>query len=683
MGEIRQPNRLIHEASPYLQQHAYNPVDWYPWGEEALQKAKAEQKPIFLSIGYAACHWCHVMERESFSDPDIAAILNKHFVCIKVDREERPDLDHLYQTICQLVTGGGGWPLSVWLTPEQKPFYVGTYFPPNERYGRPGFRQLLLALARAWQEKPEEVVRVSENWSQAIARVDSLVPPDPNLPDAETLTHAGRALLRRTDPVHGGFGGAPKFPNTACLELLLRHHRRTGDNLALERVTLTLRKMGEGGIYDQLGGGFHRYSVDERWAVPHFEKMLYDNALLPPVYLQAWQLTGDPLFRRIALETLEYVLREMTHPEGAFYSTTDADSEGEEGKYFLFDPADVEAAVGPDLADLMCRYYGVTPEGNFEATGKTVLHVAATPEELARQFGLSEAEVGRRLEEGRRKMLAYRQRRVPSFRDEKVLTAWNALMISALARAGRIFREPRYTEAAEKAAQFILQRLTDGKGGLLRRFRDGQSGIPGFLEDYAFMAAALLDLYEATFDEKHLQEAIRLARETIRRFYDGSGAFHLTPADGEPLLHRPRDTSDGSTPSGTGVAVMTLLRLLPFTGDDTFREIPEAVFRAHRQQMERMPGACATLLLALDLYLSGPTEVTLVGPAPEEWLKELGRLYVPNLVLTRTDSPRSDVPIWAGKMPKDHHPTIYVCRNFTCSPPLTSWEEARAYLANP
>ncbi|MFB5084391.1 thioredoxin domain-containing protein [Symbiobacterium thermophilum] len=673
------PNRLIHEASPYLQQHAYNPVDWYPWGPEALERAKREDKPIFLSIGYSSCHWCHVMERESFADPETAEIMNRHFVCIKVDREERPDLDDIYQTICQLVTRSGGWPLSVWLTPEQKPFYVGTYFPPVERYGRPGFRQVLLALAQAWREKRQEVEKVAESWARGIAQTDELLPPAGPMPDHRLVADAARALAERIDRQHGGFGGAPKFPNTMALDLMLRHWKATGDDLFLHLVTLTLRKMAEGGIYDQLGGGFHRYSVDARWAVPHFEKMLYDNALLPPVYLSAWQATGEPLFRRIVEETLDYVLREMTHPEGGFFSTTDADSEGEEGRYYVWDPREVTAVLGPDLGALLCRHYGVTEAGNFERTGKTVLHIAEPAADLASSLGLPVEEVERRLAEGRRRLLEARSRRVPPFRDEKILAGWNGLMISALARAGRILRRPDYAEAARRAAAFVLDRLADGEGGLLRRYKDGHAGIPGYLEDHAFMAAGLIDLYECTFDERFLQEAMRLTEETLRRFYDGSGSFHLTQSGAEPLIHRPRDTTDQSVPSGAAVAVVNLLRLQPYRRDDRFREVADTAFRAHRDLMARVPGATATLLQALDLYLDGPTEVTLVGDPPEAWLEALGRRYEPNLVLTRIEAPRDDAPIWAGKA-AGTGPVAYVCRNFACSPPATTWEELAQHL---
>jgi len=618
------------------------------------------------------------MERESFRDPDIAAILNEHFVCIKVDREERPDLDDIYQTICQLVTRSGGWPLSVWLTPDRKPFYVGTYFPPAERYGRPGFRQVLLALARAWREKRDEVEQVAANWAEGIVRSDALEPPAGDLPDRQLIASAVWALAASVDRQNGGFRGAPKFPNPCTLDLMLRYWKDTGEALCLDLVTLTLRRMAEGGIYDQLGGGFHRYSVDARWAVPHFEKMLYDNALLPPVYLAAWQATGEPLFRRVVEETLDYVLREMTHPEGGFFATIDADSEGEEGKFYVWDREEILAVLGPDLGELLCRHFGVTAEGNFEQTGKTVLHIAEPAEALAAAVGLPPEEVGARIRAGKRRLLEARQRRVPPFRDEKILTGWNGLMLSALARAGRALRRPEYTEAARRAADFLLAHLSDGSGGLLRRFKDGEAGIPGYLEDYAFLTAGLIDLYEATFAERYLNEAMRLADETLSRFHDG-GSFYLT-ASGADLIHRPRALLDASVPSGAAVAVMNLLRLQPYRSDDRFRSVAEAVFRAHRHLMKRSPGGMAAMLQALAFYLSGPTEVTLVGNAPEAWLEALGRRYEPNLVLTRIDGPRDGAPIWTGKAPVGGLPTAYVCRNFTCSPPATAWEEIEPHL---
>jgi uncharacterized protein YyaL (SSP411 family) len=709
----RKPNRLIHEASPYLQQHAYNPVDWYAWGPEALERAKAEDKPIFLSVGYSSCHWCHVMEHESFSDPEIARLMNEHFVCIKVDREERPDIDAIYQTVCQVVTRHGGWPLSVWLTPDQKPFYVGTYFPPAPRYGRPGFPEVLQGLAKAWREKRAEIEQVAQNWTQAIHLTEASPEAAADIPGEAVIAQAAEAMLKRIDWTHGGFGGAPKFPNSFSLELMLRHGEKVGDAQMREGVLLTLRKMAAGGIYDHLAGGFHRYSVDAQWAVPHFEKMLYDNAVLPPLYLQAWQVSGDDAFRRVAEETLDWVLREMTAPEGGFYSTTDADSEGEEGKFFVFDPAEISEAVGTELGALLCRHFGVTEEGNFAHTGKTVLHIAETAEALARQTGAPLDAIQAKLAEGKRMLLAYRAKRIPPFRDEKILTAWNGLMISALARAGRILRAERFTQAAEAATRFILERLVDEKGRLLRRFKgagsapasvvaaalgrtgaagggpaeaaglptEDQVGIHGFLEDYAYFTAALVDLYEATFDETYLNLAIQYHEETLRLFWDeAEGAFFLTPPEGEGLIHRPKDSSDASTPAGASVAVMTGLRLIPFTGKERYRAVAERTFRTWAEHMRRFPGGMATLLAALDLYLSSPTEVTLVGEAPEAWLAELGRRYLPNLVLTQIGAPREERPIWAGKKQVEGKPTAYVCRNFACSAPVTSWAELAGLL---
>lgn len=711
----RNPNRLIHEASPYLQQHAYNPVDWYPWSPAALDRSRQEDKPIFLSVGYSSCHWCHVMEHESFANPAIAALMNEHFICIKVDREERPDIDAVYMSVCQLVTKHGGWPLSVWLFPDGRPFYVGTYFPPAPRYGRPGFPQVLQGLAEAWATKREQLEQVAANWTEALKQSEAVPQAQEAVPERAVIDEAAEAMLRRIDWTHGGFTGAPKFPNAFNLQLMLRAAAGGAVEGARmqEAVLLSLRKMAAGGIYDHLAGGFHRYSTDIEWAVPHFEKMLYDNAALPPLYLEAWQVSGDPAFRQVVEETLDWILREMTAPEGGFYSTTDADSEGEEGKFFVFDRAEIEEAAGTDLGDLLCRHLGVTDQGNFEQSGQTVLHVARTAAQLASEAGVSETEVAGRLTEGKRLLLAYRGRRVPPFRDEKILTAWNGLMISALARAGRCLQAERFTVAARKAAEFLLARLVDGEGHLLRRFKgagsahahvvtealkrapgastagsaqsigaqtEDQIGIHGFLEDYAYLAAALLDLYEATFEERYLELAIQYHDETLRLFWDGAGAFYVTPAEGDSLIHRPTDAMDASVPAGSSVAVMTGLRLLPFTGNERYRQVAESVFQTYSQQMQQYPGGMATLLAALDLYLSAPTEVTLVGGAPAAWLAGLGERYLPNLVLTAIPTPRSERPIWVGKSAIDGEPTGYVCRNFACSAPATTWDDLAQHL---
>ncbi|BDG61395.1 thioredoxin domain-containing protein [Caldinitratiruptor microaerophilus] len=684
----RKPNRLIHEASPYLQQHAYNPVDWYPWGKEALARARAEDKPILLSIGYSACHWCHVMERESFEDEDIARLMNEHFVNIKVDREERPDLDHLYQTVCQLVTRQGGWPLTVFLTPDLRPFYVGTYFPPEDRYGRPGFPRILRAVARAYREQRDQVEQVAREWTEALRTMHAPPAPDGRAPDAPwaALVEKGaREIAAQVDRRHGGFGGAPKFPQTPNLELLLRMSQRPGGEGYLDLVTLTLRKMAEGGIYDQLGGGFHRYSVDARWAVPHFEKMLYDNALLVPVYLAAWQLTADPLHARVVRETLAYVAREMTHPGGGFYSTQDADSEGEEGRYYVWTPEEIQAVLGEDDGELLCRHLGVTPGGNFEH-GRTVLHVAKGAGALAAEVGLSPEEVTGRLESGKARLLAARERRVPPHRDEKVLTGWNGLMIRALAQAARTLGDPSYAGAARRAADFVLGTLTAPDGSLLRRYRDGHGAdIPGTLEDHAFLAEGLLELYQATFAHEYLEAAVRLAHAMLDRFWEPGAGFFLTGPGAGDLIDRPREFTDGATPSPASVATRVLLRLYPYTGDERFRQVAEQNLRLHRVAMERIPAGMASLLAALDLFLSGAVEVTVVAPPGDptaaEWLRRIGQLYLPDLVLERmAPGEPDDRPLRQGKSAKGGRATLYVCRNFTCSPPATAWAEAERWL---
>lgn len=691
----------MHEASPYLQQHAHNPVDWYPWGDEALQKAKAEDKPILLSVGYSACHWCHVMEHESFDSPAIAGLMNDHFVSIKVDREERPDIDHIYQSICQLVTRQGGWPLTVFLTPELKPFYVGTYFPPEDRYGRPGFPKVLRSLADLWANKRGELGRVADQWSGALREMDLVDPAAAGLPERALVARAAGELADRVDREHGGFGGAPKFPNPTGLELMLRQAAAGGGQPLLSLVTLTLHRMAHGGIYDQLGGGFHRYSVDARWAVPHFEKMLYDNALLVPVYTAAWQLTGEPLFRRVVQETLAYVQREMTHPDGGLYSTQDADSEGEEGKFFVWTPAEVQEVLGEEEGTLLCRHLGVDEQGNFEH-GTTVLHVSATAAQLAAELGVPAAGVEKRLAAGRARLFAAREQRIKPFRDEKILTGWNGLMISAFARAALAFGEPSYAAAARCAADFILDRLMDERGRLLRRFKSGrpgqdgpdagaaQVGITGYLEDYAYLTAGLIDLYEATFDERYLTTALRLAGDTLEQFWDGEAAgYFIAPAGAPDLIHRPKEAFDSATPAGASVAIMNQLRLYPFAGRADFRETAEAVFRAYRMHMERMPSGLASLVSALDLYLAGATEVTIVAEPDDalaaEWRGRLGGRYLPNLVLTRVTAARAaeageSVPIWAGKAARDGQAAAYVCRHFTCSPPAATWAELERYL---
>ncbi|HVV50139.1 MAG TPA: thioredoxin domain-containing protein, partial [Polyangia bacterium] len=567
-GSPKYTNRLILEASPYLLQHAHNPVNWYPWGDEAFARAKREGKPIFLSVGYSTCHWCHVMEAESFEDEEIARYLNENYVAIKVDREERPDIDAVYVSAVQSLTGSGGWPMSVWLTPERTPFFGGTYFPPRDgaRGARQGFLSLLTELATTYHADPNRIVTEAGKLAAAV-RQDlggPLSSPAASAgptgtPEAAVISALVEYLKRAFDNSNGGMRGAPKFPSSLPVRLLLRYHRRTGDAEALRMATLTLEKMAAGGINDQIGGGFHRYSTDERWLVPHFEKMLYDNALLAVAYLEAHQATGRADFARIARETVDYVLAEMTAPSGAFYSATDADSDGAEGKFFIWSEPEIRAALGPGpVADRFVRYYGVTPAGNFE--GRNILFVPK-PDEQERAA----------LVAARAKLYAIRARRIPPARDDKILAAWNGLMISALAQAGRILGEPRYTAAAARAAEFLLSTVRPG-GALARSFEGGRLGPPGFLEDYAFLAACLFDLFEASFDPRWLREALALCADTERLFGDPAfGGWFTTSVKHETLLAREKPSYDGAIPSGTSVAILNALRAAAFTGDDHWR----------------------------------------------------------------------------------------------------------------
>ena len=685
------PNRLIHETSPYLLQHAYNPVDWYPWGKEALERAKAEDKPILLSIGYSACHWCHVMERESFEDPEIAALMNEHFINVKVDREERPDLDELYQTAAQLLTGQGGWPLTVFLTPDQRPFFAGTYFPPHDRYGRPGFVRVMRTLIRAYREEPHRIERAAEQLMRAIRQVDrrdvdQRAPIKPDVGEA-LLSKAVEWLARSFDQEHGGFGDAPKFPNTSVLELFIRHAVRTGEREYLDMACTTLTKMACGGIYDQLGGGFHRYATDRRWLIPHFEKMLYDNALLPVVYLQAWQLTGDPLFARVVRETLAYVDREMSHPEGGFYSSHDADSEGEEGKFFIWRPDEIEAVLGRELGALFCDAYGVTPYGNFER-GASVLHVAMPLEACANKHGLTVAEAEIQLAEARAKLFEARERRVKPGRDEKAVTAWNSLMISAFARAARTLGDEAYLVRARRGAAFVEERLVRDDQ-LLRSFREKPSQIPGFLEDYAFWTQALLDLYEATFDRRYLDRAGEFMEWTIELFWDdASPGFFLTPKGHEDLVHRPKDWRDQGIPSGTGISVQNLLRLDPAFDRRGYKERAGLVLDTYARQMDQNPWGTSSLLLAYDGLVRGSTEVVLVvatGQKMQEsqdikpFERVIGRRYLPQGVvhlIGEAEGQSADAPLlWRGKSRLNGAVTAYICRGETCSPPVTDATE--------
>jgi uncharacterized protein YyaL (SSP411 family) len=678
-------NRLINESSPYLRQHAHNPVEWYAWGDEAFARARREQKPILLSVGYSACHWCHVMERESFENPDIARLMNEHFVNIKVDREERPDVDHIYMNAVQMLTGRGGWPMTVFLTPEGKPFYGGTYFPPEDRHGMPGFPRLLLAVAQAYRDKSDDVQRTV---AQLMERLEQLETPraaaDP--PGAETVRDAAAQLARAYDEQYGGIGQAPKFPNTGLLDVFLRAGAAgPGADPRLAEMTLfTLRRMAHGGIYDQLGGGFHRYSVDQRWLVPHFEKMLYDNAQLVPLYLAAHQVTGDPFFAGIARQTLDYVVREMRDPSGAFYSTQDADSEGEEGRFFLWDEREVRQLLGEEVADLACRYWDVTEQGNFEH--RNILHVTLEIEQLAKLHGRPVDTVRRQLAGARATLFAARDRRVKPGRDTKVLTAWNGLMISAFAKAAELFDDAGYRDVAVAAVAFVERELQRGDR-LLSTWKDGVAKLNGYLDDYAFFAAALLDVFEAVQDRRYLAAARRLMDSTLAHFWDDAGGgFYFTSDDHEALIVRSKPSFDGSIPSGNSVAAMSLLRLHHYTGGELFLQRAEALLRLFAEPMRSQPFGFANLLTAVDFHASGPREIVVVGDAASApaaaLLARIRAAYLPNrtlLVLDPNDrSPRP--PMLEGKGQVDGTPTVYVCHRMTCSPPATTWGEVKALL---
>ena len=681
----RKANRLINEQSPYLRQHAHNPVDWYPWGDEALERARREDKPILLSIGYSACHWCHVMERESFENEAIARLMNQSFISIKVDREERPDLDQIYMDAVQLLTGRGGWPLTMFLTPQGNPFYGGTYFPPVDRHGLPGFARLLTAIAEAWRDHRGDVTHNVERLATAMGSLGAYQAGGE--PAAELPLRAARELARHYDSANGGIGGAPKFPNTFVFSLFLRMYDADGDPSFAEMTRDTLTRMARGGIYDQIGGGFHRYSVDERWLVPHFEKMLYDNALLARLYLDAGRALNDPELMRVAREILDYVLREMTSPEGGFHSSQDADSEGEEGKFFVWTPAEVQAELGGELAAIAGRWFDITAEGNFE--GRNIPHRTIGLADAARLFGKSEDEMAAAIAEIRSRLFAARERRVHPGRDDKILAAWNGMMIGAFAEGYRASGDARYLEAARKAADFVMTRMSDGRR-LKRSYQDGVARFNAYLEDYALMANALIDVYETALDWRYIEMARGLADVIVEHFADrDQGGFFFTSDDHEELIARAKAAFDGSTPSGNSAAVMALLRLDSYTGDGRYADHAARALRLFGAAMEKQPFAFAHMLEALDRYHRGATEIVLVGVRDGadfgEWIERLGLIYLPNRALFATD-PRDGAAAFVPEAARDKRQidgrlTGYVCRERTCSAPLTAFEQLARTVA--
>ena len=674
-------NRLANETSPYLLQHANNPVDWYPWGDEAFAAARAQDKPILLSIGYSSCHWCHVMAHESFEDEATAAYINEHFIPIKVDREERPDVDDIYmQATLVFNRGQGGWPMTVFLTPDGLPFHGGTYYPPEPRYGMPSFRQVMEAVIDVYRNRRDEVEQTGRGIITELSRELAGAPAGADLLTTDLLDDAADAFIRRADPVHGGLTrDKPKFPSPVNLEYLLRFHHATSSEPALQVVLLTLRKMADGGLNDQLGGGFHRYSVDERWLVPHFEKMLYDNALLARVYLHAYQITGEMYFRDVVEDTLDYILREMTSPAGGFYSAQDADSEGEEGKFYVWSFDEFRAALDgvTDHLDALIAYWGLTPEGNFE--GKNILHVTDMLERVAVRHGLTVEQMREEVATARTVLFTLRKRRIAPARDDKILAAWNGMTLAALAEAARVLGRDDYREAAVRSARFLLGEMSSADGRLFRSHKDGISKINGYLEDYAHVIDGLLELYMTTFETRWFSEAQRLADVVLAHFRAEDGGFYDTSDDHDPLVMRPRGLQDNVMPSGSAQMAYNLLRLTGWTGETRYEDAALGVYRAIGETLRSYPMAFGMMLIGIDLYLRRPVEIALVGdpsqPEIGSMLRVVREPYRPRALVAHSAANAGGDAIPAllrGRTVRDGSPAAYVCENFVCAAPVTS-----------
>ena len=666
------PNRLIHETSPYLLQHAHNPVEWYAWSDEALLNAQKEDKPILLSIGYSACHWCHVMEHESFENEAIAKLMNDNFINIKVDREERPDLDQVYMSAVQIMTGSGGWPLTVFLLPSGEPFYGGTYFPPDDRYGRPGFPRLLANIADAYRGRRKEVQDNAKMLRQHLNQRMQSGKGSGSI-GVEVLDQAARSLSSRFDPREGGFGGAPKFPPSMSIDFLLRYHHRTRDSQALEMATFTLNKMAYGGMYDQAGGGFHRYSTDDRWLVPHFEKMLYDNALLARAYLDGYRLTGNRLYGRITEEILDFIVREMRDPGGGFYSTQDADSEGVEGKFYVWDRDEFMEVVGED-GELLARYFNVTDYGNWEH--HNILNVPRPPELFCKLEKISEEDLESKVAAAVPKLYAAREKRVHPGRDEKILTDWNGLALRAFADAAAFLGRDDYRKVAESNAAFIFEKLWDGRH-LLHSFKDGRARFNAYLDDYANVADGLLALYQLTFDEQWLRRSESLAQIIIDQFADDQqGGFYFTARDHEELIARTKDFFDNATPSGNSVAADVLLRLAALLGREDFRRHAEQTYSAVENHLAEYASGFGRMLAAVDFAIGPSTEIALVG-GTGEFLSAYRKRYLPRTVIA---AGVSEIALMQGRTAIDGKPTAYVCENLACKQPVTDVGEFEQML---
>jgi uncharacterized protein YyaL (SSP411 family) len=679
-------NRLKDATSPYLQQHADNPVDWYQWGDEAFEKAKRESKPVLLSIGYSACHWCHVMAHESFEDPETAEVMNREFVSIKVDREERPDVDDIYmQATLMFNQGNGGWPMTVFLLPDGRPFHAGTYYPRTDRYGMPSFKRVMEAVTDAYHNRPEQVEEIASQVTEGLQHNGLPTNFSDDVLNDTLLEKAYQSMVRNFDSVHGGLSqGRPKFPGPMNLEYVLRYYAHTGDQRALDIVTFSLRKMAHGGIYDQVGGGFHRYSVDEEWLVPHFEKMLYDNAQLSRLYLHTWQATGDALFKKIAVEIYDYILREMTAPNGGFYSTTDADSEGEEGKFFVWTPEQLYAVLSEEEADTAIAYWGVTPQGNFE--GHNILNLPEAEEVVAAKLNISIEVLLQRISVIREKLYSAREKRIHPGRDEKILTAWNGLMLASLAEAARILDREDYKQAAIRNAEFLLSQMRKD-GRLLRSHKDGKSAINGYLEDYADLSEGLLELYQTTFDSRYYSESVSLVERVLTHFDAPGGGFFDTSNDHEALITRPRSLQDNATPSGNSMIATVLIKLVGYAGDTRYDDAARQYLRGLSAAMQQYPSAFGQALIAADLLIRGIKEVAIIGNPDDQPTKALLNVvyqgYWPNAItaLAPNDVGETATPmLLAYRSRVDGKPAAYVCQHFVCQRPVTEPEALNALL---
>lgn len=676
INDYKFTNHLINESSPYLLQHAHNPVNWYPWGEEALTRARTEDKPIFLSIGYAACHWCHVMEHESFENEEVARILNENFIAIKVDREQRPDLDQIYMAATMALTGSGGWPMSVFLTVDLKPFYAGTYFPLHDGYGRPGFLSLIQKIAEACKNDRENIEQYSKDFVDRLQAAyesnGASVPLNKNI-----LVTAAEGLMRNYDTINGGFGNAPKFPHPIDLSFLMKAYADNKDKAVLEALEHTLRKMADGGIYDQIGGGFHRYATDARWLVPHFEKMLYDNAMLAVTYSEAFQLTGNESYRRVVRATLDFMLREMHHQNGGFYSALDADSEGEEGKFYVWKKDDVDLLLG-ERSEMFCKYYNITKQGNFE-NNSSIPNINSSSKKYREESGFSDEQFEQMLEDGKRVLFNKRSGRVRPFTDDKILTSWNGLAISGFARGYQITGDEKYRKAALSAAAFIRDTLYRN-GKLTHSYRDGKTSEGMFLEDYAYLTAGLIDLYEIAHDYGWIEFASKLARDAVVDFADDDGNFYLAPADRADHYMRPKDIADGALPAPGSIMMQVLLKVSQITGDKFFRERAEKALAAVSGNISGAPYGMISAVTALDYLISDKIELVLVGKAHrQEFLDEIYNRYFPNRIIVVSDRGEEKIDLLEGRR-STGETVAYVCINSGCLLPAASPAELRKQL---